>query len=113
MTAGVIRRDPTGVSAPKKSISTMAGAQTVRPDRHSSRMRAFVPAYRARGERRRARTKPDYTVGLSVRFLSICYGAEQSVRLTIYPVSEVKRVGIAIVTAHSEIKRPEPTRPAR
>ena len=38
------------------------------------------------------------------------YGAEQSVPLAIYPVSEVKRVGIAIVAADSEIQGPEPAR---
>src|SRR5215470_7541490 len=50
---------------------------------------------------------------LSVRLLSGRYGAEQSVRLAIYPVSEVKRVGIAIVAADSEIQGPQPARPAR
>src|SRR5262249_13477320 len=41
--------------------------------------------------------------------LSVGYSAEQPVRLAIYPVSEVKRVGIAVVAANSEVKRPEPT----
>src|SRR5262249_48979753 len=49
---------------------------------------------------------------LSVQLLSGRYGAEQSVPLAIYPVSEVKRVGIAIIAADSEIQGPQPARAA-
>lgn len=50
---------------------------------------------RAGGDPRRLR-RTALAHSLWVQLLSGRYGAEQSVRLAIYPVSEVKRVGIAI-----------------